>query len=191
MDEREAQVVVGILAAYYPHQTMPDSTVAAWVHQLRAYSFEEAREAVEQLAPVEKWMPSLADIIAMIRAGWANRQGNMLGEPEGPTLQEFMESNPEWRERVEAFTKQAKGRREERSELPVDRYEKLRADAATLDRPTSTRPRKKSECKEHRFITHDRCFDCGAPAPTVVMSGTITPEMLQDAVETLGEDTSA
>lgn len=167
MDEREATVVVGILTAYYPHQTMPDTTVKAWVHQLRAYSFEEARDAVEMLAPVEKWMPALADIIAVIRSNWANQQTNMLGMPEGPTMQEWVEQNPEWRERVEAFTKKATGRREEKSEPPQDRFVKFRRDAALLDKPASQHARKKRDCTEHRFITRDRCFYCGASQEAV------------------------
>lgn len=162
MDEREAKVIVGLLMTYYPNQKLPDSTVIAWVHQLRPYSFENAREAVEMLAPTQRWMPALADIIATIRSGWANNQTSMIAGPEGQSMEEFLESNPEWRERVEAFTKKAKPRREERTDLPTDRHEKLKAEAALLDRPASTHPRKKSACKEHRFITSDRCFYCGA-----------------------------
>lgn len=161
MDEREATVVVGILTAYYPHQTMPDTTVRAWVHQLKAYSFEDARNAVEMLAPVEKWMPALADIVAVIRSNWANHQTNVLGAPEGPTMGEWVEQNPEWRERVDAFTKKATGRVEEKTKPPEDDFLKLRRDAMYLDQPRSSHPRKKRDCKEHRYITNDRCFYCG------------------------------
>jgi|ERR1051326_251851 hypothetical protein len=162
MDDREARMIVGIIAAYWPHQTMPDSTVAAWAHQLRAYNFTEAQEAVENLVPVEKWMPTIADIIAMIRAGWANQQAAMLTEGEGLSLDEFMWENPEWRERVEAFTKEAKGRVEEPAgEPPVDRWHQLRVDAAMLDKPGAAKPAKRNDGHEHRAITHDRCYYCG------------------------------
>jgi hypothetical protein len=157
----EAKAVVGLIQVYWPNQKLPESTVMLWSKALESYSYEHAKAAVDLHVVSAKWMPSLAEVVATIRAGMAQPGQPELGEGDGPTLEEFMEANPEWRERVEAFTKKATGRREEKSEPPQDRFVKLRADAATLDRPKSNHPRKKRECKEHRFITSDRCFYCG------------------------------
>lgn len=164
MDDREARVIVGTIVAHWPHQSMPDSTVNAWVIQLRPFRFSEAQEAVTQLAAAERWMPAIADVIATIRRGWANIATPALGEPQGISMEEFVEQNPDWRERIDAFTKNATGRKEEVASLPVDRYQRLRADVALLDQPDSTHPRKRRDCTEHRFITHDRCFYCGEQA---------------------------
>lgn len=161
MQAHEAKAIVGLMQVYWPSQKLPESTVVLWSKALESYSYEHAKAAVDMLVVSAKWTPSLAEVIATIRGGWAQPGQPELGEGDGPTLEEFMEANPEWRARVEAFTKKATGRREEQRKAPVDDYEKLKYNASTLDKPKSTHPRKKSQCEEHRFITSDRCFYCG------------------------------
>ena len=163
MQAHEAKAIVGLIQTYWPNQKLPDSTVMLWSKSLEQYSYEHAKAALDMLVVHAQWMPSLAELIATIRGGWAQPGQPELGEGDGPTLEEFMEQNPQWRARVEAFTKKATGRREEKSEPPIDRYEKLKRDAATLDRPGSSRPIKRRECEQHSFLTRDRCFWCGAP----------------------------
>ncbi len=163
MQAHEAKAIVGLIQTYWPNQKLPESTVLMWSKALESYSYEHAKAAVDMLVSSATWMPSLAEVVATIRGGWAQPGQPELGEGDGPTLEEFMQDNPQWRERVEAFTTKAKPRHEEKSEAPRDRYAKLGADAAALDRPASTHPKKKRECTEHRFITSDHCFDCGAP----------------------------
>jgi hypothetical protein len=43
------------------------------------------------------------------------------------------------------------------------RVDELKKAIANVDRPRSSRPLKKSECKQHAFIESDRCHWCGAP----------------------------
>jgi hypothetical protein len=159
----EAKAIVGLMQVYWPSQKLPESTVMLWSKALESYSYEHAKAAVDMLVTSAKWTPSLAEVVATIRGGWAQPGQPELGEGDGPTLEEFMQANPEWRERVEAFTKKATGRREEKSSPPQDRFDKLRKDAAVLDKPKSSHPRGKKACTEHRFITSDRCFYCGSP----------------------------
>ncbi len=67
MDDKQAQAIIGLLNAYYPKADMPDSTVIAWALQLRPYSYEDAKWAVEQTAASSKWLPALSDILGTIR----------------------------------------------------------------------------------------------------------------------------
>jgi hypothetical protein len=107
----EAKAIVGLMQVYWPSQKLPESTVMLWSKALESYSYEHAKAAVDMLVTSAKWTPSLAEVVATIRGGWAQPGQPELGEGDGPTLEEFMQANPEWRERVEAFTKKATGRR--------------------------------------------------------------------------------
>ena len=165
MQAHEAKALIGLLGTYWPSQKLPESSVIAWIHQLQPYPYDDTKRAIDLLVANNRYMPSIAEIIKTIRADWARRTEPMLPEPGAMTMEEFVEANPEWKERVEAFPSKATPRREERvSDLPVDRYQKLQAEAAELDRPQSAFRRKKSECTDHRFLMHDRCYYCGAPA---------------------------
>jgi hypothetical protein len=166
MNSSEALRVVAVLAAGH-NVEIADETAVLWANDLLGHDVPDALEACTISRTTQKFL-DWATYMAFVRDCRRQRLGEaeqpMLGEGDGPSMQEWVQANPEWRERVEAFTKKATGRREEKSsELPVDRYSKLRREAAMLDKPGSKRPIKRSECKNHAFLTHDRCFWCGTP----------------------------
>lgn len=68
MDQREAATVVAALAAYYPRENVPDSTVVVWAQQLLPYRREDAMWAVEQIVKTSRRLPSLSDILDGIRS---------------------------------------------------------------------------------------------------------------------------
>jgi len=168
VNKPQAKSVLALLSAAFPREPMPDSTVELWSSAMLELEFDDARLAVSNIVSDMDRMPSLHQLKLACLSVKRDRLPELsAGGPSGPSLAAFLEANPEMRERVAKISNGPLRKETKVSERPKDMYEKIREVAQKLDRAQSDHPRKRRECAEHEFITHDRCYWCGAPAQTV------------------------
>ena len=107
MKASEATRLVDMLSAYWPSAEMPDETAVLWSRELLPHDAEDVMEAIEIIGPRRQWMPSLAELMGVVRECRTDRlaqQARALpAKHDALSFAEFLNLNPEWKERVLAL----------------------------------------------------------------------------------------
>lgn len=65
MTKSEVSKLVAVLMASYPNCRFPDATIAAYEQFLQELELGRAQQAVERIVKTSKFMPAIAEVIAM------------------------------------------------------------------------------------------------------------------------------
>lgn len=172
MTDADALRVIAVLTSYY-RQELSDETCMLWAAELRQFERDDALAAAQGCARSGRFMPSLAEFIAEIKAERNHRLSQVLPrlpEPASMTAQEAMKASPAlaavaakhgW------FTGKERAREPKRANGKPNVLAQMRAAVLAQRGPTTANPdlvRKQANCDQHEFLIHDRCHWCGVSA---------------------------